>query len=126
MVEGIKRRLFLESRHYNFVVTLYGQEMKKGNRFERICPICGKVNLKYLSDHLSSVHTLSSSERKPYLKRAKYQGINVYHGDESSISKIKRVGVKEITKSRTIKYNVKQALKRIKKSNTLNLIDSVK
>ena len=63
--------------------------MKKGNRFERICPICGKENLKYLSDHLSSVHKLSSLERKPYLAIAKYQGITAYNNAEPSIPKIK-------------------------------------
>ena len=88
--------------------------MKKGNRFERICPICGKENLKYLSDHLSSVHKLSSLERKPYLALAKYQGITAYninvYNAEPSIPKIKCGAAKG--KNRTVKSNVKQAVKR--------------
>ena len=51
-------------------------------RFKRICPVCGKENLMYLSQHLASVHKLSSLERKPYLKKAKYQGITVYSDNE--------------------------------------------
>ena len=68
--------------------------MKKQNRFERICLICGKENLKYLSQHLSSVHKLSSLERKPYLAIAKYQGITAYNNTEPSILKIKRGAAK--------------------------------
>ena len=51
----------------------------KQQRFKHICPVCGKDNLKFLSQHLSSVHKLSSTERKPYLKKAMYQGITVYN-----------------------------------------------
>ena len=72
--------------------------MKKKNRFERICPICGKENLKYLSQHLSSVHKLSSLERKPYLAIAKYQGITVYR-DEVTYPKSKWITYTEIAKT---------------------------
>ena len=85
--------------------------MKKGNRFERICPTCRKEKLKYLSDHLSIVHVLNSSERKPYIAIAKYQGITVYDA-ELPIPKIKPIATK--AKNRTLKYNVKQSVKRIK------------
>lgn len=39
-------------------------------RHRRNCPICGKQDLLYLSDHLRQLHQLSSVERQPFLKRA--------------------------------------------------------
>ena len=51
-------------------------------KFKRICPVCGKENLKFLPQHLASVHKLSSLDRKPYLKKAKYQGITFYSINE--------------------------------------------
>ncbi len=82
--------------------------MKNQNRFKRICPVCGKDNLKYLSEHLSSVHKLNSVERKPYLKKAKYQGITVY-----SINEIQSLPVVHISETR-------KCSKRIKKIPSLN------
>ncbi len=61
------------------------------------------------------VHGLSSADRRSILKETLYQDITNYNDDKPSISKIKRDAVKEITKRRTVKSNVKQALKRIKK-----------
>ena len=51
-------------------------------KYKRICPVCGKESLGNISSHLQQVHKLSSVERKPYLKKAKYQGITVYSKDE--------------------------------------------
>ena len=82
--------------------------MKTQNRFKRICPVCGKENLKFLSQHLASVHKLSSVERKPYLKKAKYQGITVYSKDE-----IQSLPVVHISETR-------KCSKRIKKIPSLN------
>ena len=47
-------------------------------RRARICPICGKEDLKYLVSHLRKVHNLSSAQRFEPLLRAKFQGIKVY------------------------------------------------
>ena len=47
-------------------------------KYNRICPVCGKENLKYLPDHLRQVHDLKSSERLQFLRSAKYQGIKCY------------------------------------------------
>ena len=51
-------------------------------KYKRICPICGKESLGNISSHLQQVHKLNSVERKPYLKKTKYQGITVYSKDE--------------------------------------------
>ena len=92
--------------------------MEKQNRFKRICPVCGKENLKYLSKHLQQVHSLSSVERKPFLKIAKYQGITVYR-DNVSIPKVPyspkiklAARAKGVAKNRSSKLIVKQPVKR--------------
>ena len=54
-------------------------------RLKRICPVCRKENLMYLPQHLASVHKFNSLERKPYLKKAKYQGITVYSESLSTV-----------------------------------------
>ena len=41
-------------------------------KFRRNCPICGKRDLLYLSDHLRQVHGLSSEARQPWLKQASH------------------------------------------------------
>ena len=41
-------------------------------KHRRACPICGKQNLLYLSDHLRQVHGLSSEARQPWLQQASY------------------------------------------------------
>ena len=48
------------------------------HRRPRICPVCGKEDLKFLSDHIRQVHQLSSNERTTLLKSALYQGIKSY------------------------------------------------
>ena len=78
--------------------------MKKQNRSKRICPVCSKENLRFLPQHLSGVHKLTLVERKPNLAITKYQGITVYHDDEPSIPKIKRIAAKG--RNRTLKSNV--------------------
>jgi hypothetical protein len=35
------------------------------------CPICGKKHVLKLSNHLAGVHELSSTQRQPFLIRAK-------------------------------------------------------
>ena len=80
-------------------------------KHKRICPICGKPSLINISSHFLKVHGLKGAERKPYLKKAKYQGITAYHDDEPSIPKVKRVAAEG--KRRAPKSIVKQA--RIKK-----------
>ena len=47
-------------------------------RRPRICPVCGKEDLKFLSDHIRQVHQMSSNERTTLLKSALYQGIKSY------------------------------------------------
>ena len=81
-------------------------------KHKRICPICGREWLVNISSHLEQVHQLGSVERKPYLEIAKYQGTTAYNNVEPSIPKIKRVTAK--AKNRTLKYNAKQSVKRIK------------
>jgi len=39
-------------------------------KFRRVCPICYKQELLYLSDHLRKTHGLSIEERQPWLKAA--------------------------------------------------------
>ena len=41
-------------------------------RFKKDCPIpgCGKENILYLSIHLTKVHGLNQTEKKPWLKKA--------------------------------------------------------
>ena len=39
-------------------------------RFRRTCPVCRRPDLKNISTHLLQVHSLSSEERKPFLKQA--------------------------------------------------------
>ena len=56
-------------------------------KYRRICPVCGKENLKYLADHLRQVHAMNSSERLPWLRSAKYQGIKVYALHEEPVNK---------------------------------------
>ena len=49
--------------------------------YARNCPICQKIGVKNLSQHLRFAHKLSSEDRKPYLKSTQYQvknGDNVY------------------------------------------------
>ena len=87
--------------------------MKTQNRFKRICPVYGKENLKYLSEHLSSVHKLSSVERKLYLKKAKYQGITFY-----SINEIQSLPAVHISETR-------KCSKRIKKIPSLDKVKQV-
>ena len=41
-------------------------------KYRRNCPICGKRDLLYLSDHLRQVHGLSSQARQPWLQRASH------------------------------------------------------
>ena len=48
------------------------------HRRPRICPVCGKEDLKFLSDHIRQVHQLSSNDRTTLLKSALYQGIKSY------------------------------------------------
>jgi hypothetical protein len=40
-------------------------------RKRKDCPICGKINLLKLSNHLAGVHELSATQRQPFLIRAK-------------------------------------------------------
>ena len=93
--------------------------MKQQN-FKRICPICGKGNLQFLPQHIQQVHRLSSVERKPFLKIAKYQDITVYRDNVSIpkvsyIPKIKHVArAKGVAKNRSSKLTVKQSVKSIK------------
>jgi len=39
-------------------------------KLKRVCPICYKPELLYLSDHLRQVHGLPSADRRSYLKKA--------------------------------------------------------
>ena len=49
------------------------------NRSLRICPVCGKSNLKYLPEHLSQVHSVrKAKERKLLLKQALYSTAQLY------------------------------------------------
>ena len=45
-------------------------------RTRKVCPICRKKGLLKLSNHLTSVHKLSTQERQPYLIRAKKMPID--------------------------------------------------
>lgn len=48
-------------------------------RFLRICPVCGKPDLKYLPEHLIRVHNISNPEdRKRLLKTALYSPAQLY------------------------------------------------
>ena len=56
--------------------------------YTRVCPICQKVGVKNLSQHLRFAHKLSSEERKSYLKSAQYQvknGENVLTNNTQSL-----------------------------------------
>ena len=41
--------------------------------YTRNCPICQKIGVKNISQHLRFAHKLSSEDRKPYLNFAQYQ-----------------------------------------------------
>ena len=48
-------------------------------RLLRICPVCGKPDLKYLPEHLIQVHNISNPEdRKRLLKTALYSQAQLY------------------------------------------------
>jgi hypothetical protein len=49
-------------------------------RTRKVCPICTKKGLLKLSNHLTSVHKLSTQERQPYLIRAKKMPIDKSNG----------------------------------------------
>ena len=45
-------------------------------KFKRNCPVCGKPELLYLSDHLRQVYQLQAHERKQWLSAATFTGFN--------------------------------------------------
>ena len=48
-------------------------------RLLRICPVCGKPDLKFLPQHLSQVHSVNKGkERKLLLKQALYSTAQLY------------------------------------------------
>ena len=47
-------------------------------KIRRSCPICGKLDLLYLADHLRQVHQLSRQERQPWLKAAVFTPTTPY------------------------------------------------
>ena len=44
-------------------------------KFKRICPICGKPELKNISSHLEQVHDIDGKQRKKWLSLSKYDAI---------------------------------------------------
>ena len=43
----------------------------------RICPLCDKEGLKWLPNHLARFHKLTSADRKPWIKIARYDSQHV-------------------------------------------------
>ena len=62
----------------------FSSTLKMLFKFQRICSICGKEELTNISRHLSLVHGVNSSARKPWLKLAKYQTMNTVYKHLSS------------------------------------------
>ena len=63
-------------------------------RFEKDCPIpgCGKENVLYLSIHLTKIHGLNQTEKKPWLKKAvKSKPPSDADLHASDVSKLRRV-----------------------------------
>ena len=87
-------------------------------RFLRICPVCGKPDLKYLPEHLIHVHNISNPEdRKRLLKTALYSQAQLY-ADHSSLlcNNQKTIPNKTVQDdTQTISPKLKKPIKRISK-----------
>ena len=76
--------------------------------YTRNCPICQKIDVKNISQHLRFAHKLSSEERKSYLKSKLYtveNGSNVHTNNKQSLLDKKK---KKCDKSNDNTLNLKR------------------
>ena len=55
-------------------------------KHKRDCPLCNKLGLRYISDHLRQVHNLYGDQRKTWLGRARF---STPHSHNSSLLHIR-------------------------------------